>query len=185
MRGKILLIFYIFGHSVYDLLSIITGSDKYLINERRMVMKYNNEEIKSFLTWIQSFQVGQDSGLITTGVFAVMILSIVALVKISTVNADATNGVSLVNDGINEIRMASVDYVFTYDSNVNTELKEAIRDYIYASVDPIKLLHMVNMRQLVVFTNGTEISISDDGTTVFMPTSSSSEQLWETLSLLD
>ena len=179
MRGRILLIFYIFGHSVYDLLSIITGSDKYLINERRMVMKYNNEEIKSFLTWIQSFQVGQDSGLITTGVFAVMIPSI------STVNADATNGVSLVNDGINEIRMASVDYVFTYDSNVNTELKEAIRDYIYASVDPIKLLHMVNMRQLVVFTNGTEISISDDGTTVFMPTSSSSEQLWETLSLLD
>lgn len=172
-------IFYIFSYFKYDLLYIITGMDKYLTNERRMCMRNNNKKRRSVLIWIQS------SEWITAGIFAVMIFSIVTLIRFSTVDAGATSGVTLDNDGINEIRMTSVDYVFTYDSNINTELKEAIRNYIYASVDSAKLLHMVNMRQHVVFTNGTEISISDDGTTVYMPISSSSDQLWEILSLLD
>ena len=114
-----------------------------------------------------------------------MILTIAAFVRVGIVNAGATNGVNLNDDGVNEVRMTSVDYVFTYDSSVDVELKEAVRDYIYASVDSVKLLHMVNMRQHVVFTNETEIRISDDGTTVYMPISSSSDSLWATLDLLD
>lgn len=140
---------------------------------------------KNFWTWIQSPEVGRYSGRITTGIFAIMILTIAAFVRVGIVNAGATNGVNLNDDGVNEVRMTSVDYVFTYDSSVDVELKEAVRDYIYASVDSVKLLHMVNMRQHVVFTNETEIRISDDGTTVYMPISSSSDSLWATLDLLD
>ena len=149
-----------------------------------MCMKNNSGKNRSFLIWLQSPKTGQYSGRITTGLFAVMILCIAVLVKISTMNAGATNGVTLNINGINEVRMTSVDYVFTYDSDIDAELIKAVREYIYASVDSGKLLHMVNMRQHVVFTNGGEISISDDGTTVYMPTSSSPDQLWETLSLL-
>ena len=89
---------------------------------------------KNFWTWIQSPEVGRYSGRITTGIFAIMVLTIAAFVRVGIVNAGATNGVNLNDDGVNEVRMTSVDYVFTYDSSVDVELKEAVRDYIYASV---------------------------------------------------
>lgn len=148
-------------------------------------MKMNKKnQRRSFWTWIQSPEVGKYSGRITLGIFAVTILVLTAMVKFGTVTADATSGVEKTGDGINEVRMASIDYVFTYDSSVSAEKQEAIRMYVYSSMDAVKLLYMVNMRQTVIFTEN-EDEIKVDGTTVYVPTSASSDDLWDALDELE
>ncbi len=139
---------------------------------------------RGFLEWIQSPEVGKYSGRITLAIFSMVFIGVAAVIKFSSVNADAV-GVQVNENGINEVRMASIDYVFTYDESVSAEKKEAIRDYCYRAADAVKLLHMVNMRQHVVFTeNKDEIQI-EDGTTVYVPTSASPEDLWNALDTLE
>lgn len=137
-----------------------------------------------FWAWIQSPEAGKYSGRVVLGIFITMFLGIATLVKVGSVTADATAGVEVSKDGINEVRMTSIDYVFTYDDSVSSEKKEAIRMYVYSSMDAVKLLHMVNMRQKVVFTE-TKEEVFIDGDIVYVPTSTSSDELWETLALLD
>lgn len=149
-----------------------------------MAGKKGNER-KNFITWLESPEVGKYSGRITAGIFAMLFLGIVTIIKIGSVSADAV-GVQTNEDGINEVRMASIEYVFIYDDSVDAETKEAIQNYCYATMDSVKLLHMVNMRQHIVFTkNEKHIRVSEDGTMIYAPTSVSPDDLWAILDTLD
>ena len=140
---------------------------------------------KGFWAWIQSPAVGQYSGRIVLGIFSMMGLGIAAFVKFGTVNAGATNGVDLNENGINEVRMTSVEYVLNFETDVDEKTQEAILDYVYQFIDKDKLLHMVNMRQHIVFTKEGETGISADRKFVYIPVSSPTDTLWELLDLLE
>lgn len=125
--------------------------------------------MKNFYNWLTDPKgAGKYAGRITFSIFAIMFLGIFTVVKLAPISADATSGSELNKDGeINAVRMASVEYVYTFEEDIDNQTKEAIMDYLYSTADAVKLLHMVNMRQHVVFGNYESISSSED--TIYCP----------------
>lgn len=141
------------------------------------------KKIKNFYRWFTDPKgAGKYAGRITMGIFAVCFISMFAIFKMSAIQASATDGVQTTGDEINSVRMASVEYVYTFDADVDAETKEVITDYIYNTVDAVKLLHMVNMRQHVVFGNYEVIYSTED--TIYCPVDASVEELEEAINNL-
>lgn len=107
---------------------------------------------------------GRNAGKIVIGCFLLLFLIAFTMLKFN-IHANAVSP----KDGVNEVRMQSVEYVFTFDDTVSKEKQESITNYIYSTIDSVKLLHMVNMRQHVVFsTKYSSINITED--TIYCPT---------------
>ena len=137
--------------------------------------------LRKFFKWLQDPNgAGKYCGIITTGTFLLFILGVFILVKLNPINVDATNGVS--KDGINSVRMNSIEYVYTFDSSVDKKTKESILNYLYSTVDAVKLLHMVNMRQHVEFGDYNEIVIIED--TIYCPIDVSINELEDAINNL-
>lgn len=120
------------------------------------------KKVYNFITDTDGF-CGRNAGKIVLGAFILMFLSIFAISKVNVIQADA------VTSDVNEVRMQSIEYVFTFDNTVSKEKQESITNYIYSTIDATKLLHMVNMRQHVVFsTKYASINITED--TIYCPT---------------
>lgn len=107
---------------------------------------------------------GRNAGKVVIGCFVLLFLIVFAMLKFN-IHANAVAP----KDGVNEVRMQSIEYVFTFDNTVSKEKQESITNYIYSTIDSVKLLHMVNMRQHVVFsTKYSSINITED--TIYCPT---------------
>lgn len=120
------------------------------------------KKVYNFITDPDGF-CERNAGKIVLGAFILMFLSIFAISKVNVIQADA------VTSDVNEVRMQSIEYVFTFDNTVSKEKQESITNYIYSTIDATKLLHMVNMRQHVVFsTKYASINITED--TIYCPT---------------
>ena len=120
-------------------------------------------KVYNFITDPNGF-CGRNAGKIVLGAFVLMFLSIFAISKVN----DTVIQANAVTSDVNEVRMQSIEYVFTFD-NVSKEKQESITNYIYNTIDATKLLHMVNMRQHVVFsTKYSSINITED--TIYCPT---------------
>ena len=135
------------------------------------------KKVYNFITNPDGF-CGRNAGKIVLGAFVLMFLSIFAISKVNVIQADA------VTSDINEVRMQSIEYVFTFDNTVSKEKQESITNYIYSTIDATKLLHMVNMRQHVVFsTKYASVVVTDD--TIYCPTNVSIDAFNEALDELE
>lgn len=121
------------------------------------------KKVYNFITDPDGF-CGRNAGKIVIGCFLLLFLIAFTMLKFN-IHANAVSP----KDGVNEVRMQSVEYVFTFDDTVSKEKQESITNYIYSTIDSVKLLHMVNMRQHVVFsTKYSSINITED--TIYCPT---------------
>lgn len=119
------------------------------------------KKVYNFITDPDGF-CGRNAGKIVLGAFILMFLIIFAISKVNVIQVDA------VTSDVNEVRMQSVEYVFTFDDTISKEKQESITNYIYSSIDSVKLLHMVNMRQHVIFsTKYASVTMTDD--TIYCP----------------
>lgn len=138
---------------------------KRFIKERRFFMlqeKINNLQEK--LNRKERF-VYRHNGKFVLASFVLMMMFIVGIVKLGFVPVSAT-GVSKTEiahiDGLNDARMKSIQYVFDFDKSISKETKEKVYNYMYSTVSDEDLLHMVNMREHVVFGNNYTLGIKDD-----------------------
>ena len=121
------------------------------------------KKVYNFITDPDGF-CGRNAGKIVLVAFVLMFLSFFAISKLNVIQADAVS-----TSDVNEVRMQSVEYVFSFDNTVSKEKQESITNYIYSTIDATKLLHMVNMRQHVVFsTKYASVVVTDD--TIYCPT---------------
>lgn len=146
-------------------------------------MKKLVKKMSNFLTWVQSPAASKYAGVIVATCLCLAFVAVAGMIKLTSVKADA---VGMVNGTeINEVRMASVDYVFEYQ-NITFEEKDSLRMYVYQLIDPVKLLHMVNMRQHVVFTSDvTEITLSEEGNVLYVPVNAQADDMWAAIAEME
>lgn len=120
--------------------------------------------LKRFYNFITGPVCGRHAGKIVLCTFALLFLSVGVLAHVSSLQGEAISETNEMPDGVdNGVRWSSVEYVFTFDDTINSATRENILKYFYSTVDSVKLLHMVNMQQKVVFSKNTkELYIEDN-----------------------
>ena len=123
--------------------------------------------MKHFYEWLTDPNgfCGKNAGKIVLGLFLCLFLGMGLICKLIPIQVNATNDLEIHKKGdVNEVRMSSIEYVYLFDEDVSNETKEKITEYLYSTVDSVKLLHMVNMREHVIFGHYDEIEIVDETT---------------------
>lgn len=136
-------------------------------------------KVRDFMEWLQSPKATKYAPIIVACSICIAFLCVAGLINLTSVKADATGA------DINEVRMASVDYVFQYE-NITVAERDALRMYVYQLVDSVKLLHMVNMRQHVVFSSDySVITLSEDGNTLYVPVNANPDEMWDAIDKME
>ena len=139
-------------------------------------MKYIERVVK----FLESPGVGRHSGKIFLGSLTFVVAAFVCYAKFGLVSADAVCMDTGTCETTNEVRMVSIEYVFEFDDTVDSNIIQAYTDYCYWTIDSVQLLHMVNMRQHVIFTKKySEITLVGD--ILYVPVNANAEDMWEAI----
>lgn len=138
-----------------------------------------------FYSWLTNSNgfCGRNAGKITLGCFVFIFVIIGVCYKLAPIQVNAINDLESNKENINEVRMSSLEYVYEFDNDVDYDTRKKIMDYLYSTVDSVRLLHMVNMRQHVIFGNYEEISVEND-TTIYCPINAKIVDLQNTIESL-